>query len=381
MSTGKRSQIEDVELDMSSHGLSIRPDNSMDIDTECGGSATNNRIVHSGKRPRISDTETLECPPKIPGIKNLPIELFIVVARYLRPGDLLSLARCCKSFRSRLMNKSYQFLWLDVMKNVASLPPCPLGFTEPQYLTVLFSGFCTACGSTRKSKMDPILLVRLCDRCQKQCLVRLFSPQVPADVYRLIHKSNVFGRTTTGELPEARVLKSNLVSVLDLVREVRRSGNDRAVIELEKKLVEAVEERRMLSEKIIRAVEQCEDEVFWEKQVIQHKRRLEIQRRCIDELGFQMEDLQFSWNSSAREKYYRLLNKPELLYDREWREIRSHLKRLINANRKARLAKEREACEPSQSSYQGGVGPLVLDIDPVMDGPSHIERIEILGEI
>ncbi|CAE6464425.1 unnamed protein product [Rhizoctonia solani] len=374
----RRSQLGDVDTDMSHSDSNPGPNDSMEVDSEYGGSASTKRVIHSNKRPRISNTESTECSFKAAGITDLSIELFIEVAKYLRPGDLLSLARC-KPFRSYLMSKSSQFLWLEVMKNVRGLPSCPPGFTEPQYLTVLFSGFCTACGKTRKSQMDAILLVRLCDPCQKICLLQLTHPQVPVNIRALIHKSNVFGKVRMGVLPAARVLRSDVDNVVNALGAAERSGSDHVQTELEKQLVDAQ------SEKIVQALELSENESFWEKKETQMKRRLEIERKCIHDMKWQKEDLQFAWDSPGRKRYYQLLNKPELLSSCEWESIYPQLNRLLDANRKARLATKQVDRSQCQLSYQGELGcfrqPLILDIDPVMDGLSQTERIELLHQI
>ncbi|KAH7338321.1 hypothetical protein B0J17DRAFT_662002 [Rhizoctonia solani] len=135
--------------------------------------------VHSGavsnKRPRVSVKESQQCLPRVT-ITSLSIELFIEVTKYLRPGDLLSLVRCIKLFRGCLMDKNSQFIWRQSMQNVRGLPACPPGFTEPRYLAILFSNFCTVCGKNKKCQVDAILLVRLCASCQKQWFARFIYP-------------------------------------------------------------------------------------------------------------------------------------------------------------------------------------------------------------
>lgn len=102
--------------------------------------------VHSGavgnKRLRTSAEESQQRLPSA-SIASLSTELFIEVTKYLRPGDLLSLARCSKRHRGYLMNKNSRFIWQQSMQNVRDLPACPPGFTEPRYLAILFSSFCT----------------------------------------------------------------------------------------------------------------------------------------------------------------------------------------------------------------------------------------------
>ncbi|CAE6481400.1 unnamed protein product [Rhizoctonia solani] len=210
-------------------------------------------------------------------------------------------------------------------------------------------------------------------------LVQLAHPQVPVDIHALIHKSNVFGKARMGRLPEARVLKSDVDNVINALSAAERSSGDHVQTELEKQLAEAQ------SEKIIQALELSENELFWEKKEIQTKRRLEIERRCIDDLKWQKEDLQFAWDSPGRKRYYQLLSKPGLLSSPEWKGIYPQLNRLLDANRKARLATKQIDQSQCESSYQGELRclrrPLILEIDPVVDGLSRTERNELLHQI
>ncbi|CAE7182291.1 unnamed protein product [Rhizoctonia solani] len=336
--------------------------------------------------PSMADrTIDSEYSPKIAGIANLSIDLFIEVAKYLRPVDLLSLARC-KLFRSYLMRPSSRFIWLESMKIFAGLPPSPPGFTEPQYLTVLFSNFCTVCGSTEKLQVDATLLVRLCIRCQEQCLVLLIDiDEVPVDIRDFVPRSNVFGKGKRGQLPDARVLKSDVANVLKLLDEAERSGDDSVLSEVRKTMREVVLDRKAQAEAINLILERHESDLRWEGYRVVTERRQEIERKCISDLGCQKEDLQFAWDSSGRNKYQQLMNKSEPLSDREWGEIRPTLKRLLRVNGKARLAKEQEGRHPGQSSYQGELDcpqqPLTLPIDPVIDGFTSINGIEFLRGI
>ncbi|CAE6454562.1 unnamed protein product [Rhizoctonia solani] len=331
----------------------------MDIDSEHGGPDNNNAIAHPNKRRKCTSRS----------ITELPNELLIKICQHIRPGDLLSLARTCKPFRNYFMRKSRQWLWLDALNNVRGLPSCPPGFTEPQYSAILFSRFCTACGSAKKSQLDVVLLVRLCDPCQQQCLALLVDThQVPADIRAFIHKSNVFGKGKRGQLPDARVLKSDVYHVVKTL-DAKTFEGDNALEESKKQMAGMVLERKQQSEKITRALELFENETAWERKEAQTKRRQEIQRRCIDEFKTVEEDLQFNWDSPRRKKWYKFIDGHSFLSDREWGEIRPKLKQLLDENRAARLAKEEESGRRSQSNYQAQLERrriLHLRNDPVM---------------
>ncbi|EUC59568.1 hypothetical protein RSOL_320170 [Rhizoctonia solani AG-3 Rhs1AP] len=100
------------------------------------------------------------------GIMKMPLEVFMEIAYYAHPGDLVSLIRTNKFFRAMLLNKSATSIWQRALSYVPSLPPCPTGMVEPQYAALMFSKNCTLCGAQATSKPDPFLQVRLCSSCR-----------------------------------------------------------------------------------------------------------------------------------------------------------------------------------------------------------------------
>ncbi|KAF8602456.1 hypothetical protein BDV93DRAFT_444041, partial [Ceratobasidium sp. AG-I] len=65
------------------------------------------------------------------------------IALLTQPGDLLSLARCCKNIRGKLMDSSAVHIWRSAERNVDRLPHCPEDMCEPQYAALLFTKLCT----------------------------------------------------------------------------------------------------------------------------------------------------------------------------------------------------------------------------------------------
>ncbi|KAF8602458.1 hypothetical protein BDV93DRAFT_444017 [Ceratobasidium sp. AG-I] len=76
-------------------------------------------------------------------LMELPVEIFTEIASLAQPGDLLSLARCCKGLREMLMTTSAAHIWHSAEGNVEGLPHCPEGMYEPQYAALLFTKLCT----------------------------------------------------------------------------------------------------------------------------------------------------------------------------------------------------------------------------------------------
>ncbi|KAG8787751.1 hypothetical protein FRC12_015311 [Ceratobasidium sp. 428] len=124
------------------------------------------------KKPRIAKpkaaTTTRKRGKKVPPkrLLDLPSAAFNEISKYLTPVDLLSLARTNKFFRKMFLSRASQHLWKTAMNNISNMPPCPEELSEPQYISLLYSPTCSSCGTNVfHRRMDPYLLVRLCDSC------------------------------------------------------------------------------------------------------------------------------------------------------------------------------------------------------------------------
>ncbi|KAG8724210.1 hypothetical protein FRC09_020794 [Ceratobasidium sp. 395] len=124
------------------------------------------------KKPRVAKpkaaTTTRKRGKKVPPkrLLDLPSTAFNEISKYLMPVDLLSLARTNKFFRKMFISRASQQLWKAAMMNISNMPPCPEELSEPQYISLLYSPTCSSCGTNMfHRRMDPYLLVRLCDSC------------------------------------------------------------------------------------------------------------------------------------------------------------------------------------------------------------------------
>ncbi|CAE6426483.1 unnamed protein product [Rhizoctonia solani] len=121
------------------------------------------------QRTQAPSTEERVCNPEILGwhmFMRLPVEVFTEITSYLSPVDIISLSRSNKYLRNLLMDRSSRRVWTGAMKNVKGLPPCPPDMSEPYYLALLFSSFCTVCGQAGGCEFYPALRVRLCCGCR-----------------------------------------------------------------------------------------------------------------------------------------------------------------------------------------------------------------------
>ncbi|CAE6419087.1 unnamed protein product, partial [Rhizoctonia solani] len=108
------------------------------------------------------------------GFMNLPVDVFVKIASYFQPQDLLALSRVNSFLRRLLLSRELsEPIWRSARSNIAGLPPCPKEISEPRYAKLLFSKICTSCGARAIHNMDPILLERLCAKCKGAKLVDL----------------------------------------------------------------------------------------------------------------------------------------------------------------------------------------------------------------
>ncbi|GAB1518613.1 hypothetical protein RhiTH_001676 [Rhizoctonia solani] len=73
----------------------------------------------------------------------LPLELFLEIARYISPLDLIHLSRAARVFHSAFMSRSTADVWRATFAN-AGVPPCPdETMAEPRYAALMFLEQCT----------------------------------------------------------------------------------------------------------------------------------------------------------------------------------------------------------------------------------------------
>ncbi|KZV99511.1 hypothetical protein EXIGLDRAFT_831452 [Exidia glandulosa HHB12029] len=116
---------------------------------------------------------------------RLPLDVLYEIFRMLHPRDLLALSRTTKAVRAVLLNRSATSVWLFAMDavndgdaqdggEVFRLPPCPDNLVIPQYASLVFDTFCNHCGKDNARIQHFGLQIRLCSACSKEQLVAPF---------------------------------------------------------------------------------------------------------------------------------------------------------------------------------------------------------------
>ncbi|KAH9915878.1 uncharacterized protein B0H18DRAFT_1124560 [Fomitopsis serialis] len=113
---------------------------------------------------------------------NMPMDVMKEICLYLHPRDLLSLSRTSKSFHAFLIQRSSAYLWKGTIKNILDLPPCPEGWIESAWISLIFSPYCTLSGTAlgelhhlsdvgKAATVHWEFLSRFCARCRPQMVV------------------------------------------------------------------------------------------------------------------------------------------------------------------------------------------------------------------
>ncbi|KAG2041834.1 hypothetical protein BDR03DRAFT_855543 [Suillus americanus] len=91
------------------------------------------------------DTKPVRSRARRGGLSLLPtmsLDVLFEIFGFLKPLDLLSLARTSKAFRNLLMRKSNVFIWRASRSLIPNLPECPPDLSEPQYACLAFDPHC-----------------------------------------------------------------------------------------------------------------------------------------------------------------------------------------------------------------------------------------------
>ncbi|KAK0192870.1 hypothetical protein F5146DRAFT_1041817 [Armillaria mellea] len=97
-------------------------------------------------------------------LADVPLEIYLEIFSYLRPVDLLRLARTTKHFRSFLMSRSVLSLWQRARSYVDPLPNMFPLTSEPAIADFMFEKGCNYCASDEKSPVTTTTM-RACQKC------------------------------------------------------------------------------------------------------------------------------------------------------------------------------------------------------------------------
>ncbi|CAE6541946.1 unnamed protein product [Rhizoctonia solani] len=258
----------------------------------------------------------------------------------LKPIDILNLSRTCKSLRDVLMRRSSEYIWKRATGNLPyQLPPPPPWMDTPQYISVVYTKNCSACGGKAAQpahkwipKFQPVLLVRLCVTCQPDVLIRA------ADIPELLRSLVVISLVYIHDGQDVGMKSGQYglrAEVQRLEKELKANKS---------KFAEDNEAYKAWRLENKQAITRYSRDDYWhlhadiegdqdmQKREVKDQFRREVEKR-LTELGWE-HDIDFV----RRREWQSLVSQPRILTDRIWKNLYPKFESSLNKARSDRLA-------------------------------------------
>ncbi|KAG8787925.1 hypothetical protein FRC12_015105 [Ceratobasidium sp. 428] len=264
---------------------------------------------------------------------DLPVEVIGEIVKHLMPADLLSLARSNRFLRKIFMSRTSQALWKATIRDVPNMPECPSGFSEPEYISLLYTKICSVgatsffvyivfiitaqtCGAKVLRRMDPYLLARLCNACSKET-TRVIFPHDP--LYELVVRSPMMG----GIELYSTVFDDDMAYVQQASS---RHGPGSKWFQARKA---AIDKRQKYGQKLQKFLDSLDKEKAAEIVGVKERRQQDIKARIIAK-GWDARDMKpapedcYAWDQ--------LVDQPKPLTNRTWANLYPKLLPLLESN-------------------------------------------------
>ncbi|KAL5512672.1 hypothetical protein ACEPAG_2938 [Sanghuangporus baumii] len=292
---------------------------------------------------------------KLSRILDLPVEVFCHIATYLRPLDLLYLARTSRELRGFLMSRSSKSIWNASILAIG-MPSCPFDLSAPQYANLYFEKDCHACGRSRATNCVNTLRIRLCNDCHGLNIIqgkKLAEDAFGVDVSRI---QEIYSLLPWSCMPIYAVaappldlatghannsyLRYDFQCVVSDYLNIEPDSEERKTF---------VKKRHQIVEEIVKNAKEVSnwerkcfkdrveaDEALRAKRKAQIEERLQASGYCKDEI----EAMSFLCVSlpenekNLRKVWTRLLGQPKEVTERAWRNMRPKLEEILQEKRK-----------------------------------------------
>ncbi|KAK7039030.1 hypothetical protein VNI00_010422 [Paramarasmius palmivorus] len=310
-------------------------------------------------------------------VKELPLEILFEILNHVEPIDLLRLSRTCKDLRNILMSRKMSTLW-KTSRQSAELPEIIPSMSEPAFVNLLLMPYCHFCTTAVVHLISWSAHLRCCHK----CLPKKFSPrselvltgiEMPEDIWNFAIKYD----QTTRAPPEWRELEDDdkiylKSSVEALFKQFTLLEDDADATEkwiAEMASIRAADTKRELECSAWVSVRSTER--VTELQDTRKERYKAVSSR-LKALGWTDELARKSCRTALAN--HKLVNKPQLLTDKIWKNISSTLVAFISELKTQRLARERHdllskrfALLPSLIRDCGTLLPRSLIMPPTSD--------------
>ncbi|CAE6436723.1 unnamed protein product [Rhizoctonia solani] len=261
---------------------------------------------------------------------NLPPEIIVEIATFLTPGDLVYLCRTNKPLRNMFFRRPAASIWRLAQSNVAGLPPCPVGMSEPAYAALLFTPFCSLCGTKTGLPPDPYIRVRLCIFCRDnrvRDVSKYVGPDKPEPVFIPMTSSKFLRPRGRGYVDGSRgpyCLRDELAAG-KAIREAMKGIEGWE--EKAKDNIRIINEEAAQLKVFIRTLKVSD--ISWKESMIKAKR--ENVRNKLSALGWEQHELELS--DDLKRQWDRIVDVPTPLTERNWAYLEAKLVSLITFSR------------------------------------------------
>ncbi|BGP20844.1 hypothetical protein JCM10213v2_009009 [Rhodosporidiobolus nylandii] len=288
---------------------------------------------------------------------SLPADILHCICGYLRPSDLLSLAKVSKGLHATLISPTNSALWRAARRSVA-MPDLDAEIAEVEYARLVEGEACEVCGSTKKkTQFDHDVRVRCCSRClQKNLRTEAYITKKHEGLHDKVFEYSAAGDTRTDQahyfyLPSVFALSTQLFA-LDSALPVEVLDEDENQTGVTVDAVSAFcEERKKLKEAVARDAKEIFeyqsrslDESFVLMDEKKKQRKKDIYHK-LDELGYDKRDYESFQHLYHSGNIYALFDSYKPLSNAEWGRIRKTLLAAVDQNKSRRLAHERLAAQ------------------------------------
>ncbi|CAE6410291.1 unnamed protein product [Rhizoctonia solani] len=263
---------------------------------------------------------------------NLPLDLFIEIAKHLYPLDLIHLSRANKLLRSMFMRRSAAEVWRAALSNVG-LPPCPDdSMPEPRYAALMFLEQCTECYKSATRHMDPIFLVRLCYACRKRMVL---GAEAVRELGAVLTHSQYLIPPRGKARPDWYLLRE-FEEIQAITSEVE--GDQDVWKDWIKGRVKLVRARHERAEPLVKWLENRGEEQKQAINDLKNARAAQVEARLL-KLGWELADIREGENYS--DEWTSLVYKTKPLGNKDWKDMLPFLLDGLEKARESRLDKER----------------------------------------
>ncbi|TFK88222.1 hypothetical protein K466DRAFT_521175 [Polyporus arcularius HHB13444] len=288
---------------------------------------------------------------KLMKILDVPMEVFLEIASYLQPVDILQLSRASRNLRSTLLSRSSRHVWTAAFENVEPpLPDCPPSLSEPEYAYIVFERFCQLCGAGRATFVDYAIRVRLCSYCWTENVKR--GHQLAKEmnlkkdkkalrvIYDLVPRATRESFKSDGEvsLEDVQQISRDLfygpqfIEAAEQYLNLRDEGDEEALQEFIQESIEITDYDLIFHREMIEWTRDAREDKKAAGEDAEIERCNAIAKRLL-ELGWTRDD----W-PRHKASFDAMIYQPRPLSERIWNTIRPKLVALLDQERRKRAA-------------------------------------------